>query len=84
MKLVIWIIITINEILSIKDFEMKKLTNKSKYIVKDDYVVIYMIEIASGKYKPAFTCHISCIDVIKKNGKLFADKNVILIPYKEK
>lgn len=60
---------------------MKKLTDKTKYKIHEDgYAVIYACVKGTTKFVPAFTCHASCIDLIKAANSLQVD-NVILKPY---
>ena len=58
---------------------MKKLTDKTKYDIVNGEVIIYAKRIGSEKFKPAFTCNIACIDLIKQANS-FKVEGVYIVP----
>jgi len=61
---------------------MKKLTDKTKYELRDGHAVIFACLKGTTKFVPAFVCHTSCISVIQAANSIRAD-NVVLKPYQE-
>lgn len=59
---------------------MKKLTDRTKYEIRDGHAVIFACIKGTTKFIPAFVCHTSCISLIQKANSLEVS-NVVLKPY---